>query len=721
MNKLKNEFKFLIKILVLNFLFLFSISSQSLCITTNNIQASTEDLLGNYTRYPAQNNYHTGAISLSKNGTLVWQNSANVSWDLSLSSEFNKLFTGPTNPYLNLTNGNYITLIYEYGQYIGFKFLNDLYTKDGRGADSYDSVNNILNIRKVSVGLVDYCNVKVTIDKIISVGRSPPSNQYDIYNQNKNELLISSVAVGSKRYYNVVVTVKDVLGAEISPKFNSSSFHGYASAKLALPTSEYRYGFSLYTAINKIPNGMTEGLQYGWGTWLTPNNKGTTFTLCPPGTLMNRIAPERWTDVFQTIEGGPGQWVSSRFPSDTNKFRMNSTPNCYNDEVSTPGYGFHTSPSDIAGIAQISNSLLLPPDGINFDLESNNSGVFGYGYFALPLLNKFTDSNGFNVGDQSLTLFVNSKNFKGPVAFFTPDIYTLINKLDSRINGSGLDAKEFYTTSIALEINTVPSWTSSDSEGKIYRKIPSMNFPINIDSNTSLLFTDLKNYSKKAIWNQLENYQSRDSIPLKIDILGQQLTEVINTSFNTDMKDISEPINWTSSINLNSSVNTSGNTEISFKGMPPGSSLPEYFIKNGNTWTSIVSSEVPTSTLLHALSFTPLKKSNVISLPTDSNSKWSSKNWAAGPFKTKLSDGSTITYVWYKFINQPAISKLNIDLESKLKLQQLIEKFHRQYGTNGLTFAEPSRGNLVKIDSSLIVIPPLGMEAGYVPIAIGQE
>ena len=184
-----------------------------------------------------------------------------------------------------------------------------------------------------------------------------------------------------------------------------------------------------------------------------------------------------------------------------------------------------------------------------------------------------------------------------------------------------------------------------------------------------------------------------DSIPSKIDISGQQLTKVINTSFKTDMKDISESINWTSKINLNYSVNSSGNTEISFKGMPPSSSLPEYFIKNGNTWAPIGSAEVPASTLLHSLNFTPLKKSNIASLPTDSNSKWASKNWSAGPFKTKLSDGSNVTYVWYKFINQPAISKLNIDLESKIKLQQLIEKFHRQYGTNGLTFADPSKGN----------------------------
>jgi predicted O-methyltransferase YrrM len=59
-----------------------------------------------------------------------------------------------------------------------------------------------------------------------------------------------------------------------------------------------------------------------------------------------------------------------------------------------------------------------------------------------------------------------------------------------------------------------------------------------------------KNYSKKAIWNQLENYQLLDSIPSKIDISGQQITKVINTSFNTDMKDISESINWTSKIKI---------------------------------------------------------------------------------------------------------------------------------------------------------------------------
>ena len=48
--------------------------------------------------------------------------------------------------------------------------------------------------------------------------------------------------------------------------------------------------------------------------------------------------------------------------------------------------------------------------------------LFGYGYLALPLTPAKATTDGANVptGDQSWTLFLSTKNFKGPVAFFTP-------------------------------------------------------------------------------------------------------------------------------------------------------------------------------------------------------------------------------------------------------------------------------------------------------------
>lgn len=77
-----------------------------------------------------------------------------------------------------------------------------------------------------------------------------------------------------------------------------------------------------------------------------------------------------YRDVFQTIEGGPGFWCSTRFPSNLPKYRCNGTPNGYNHEILSPLFGFGQTkglkPEEL-GLIQISNRLLIPPDGITFE------------------------------------------------------------------------------------------------------------------------------------------------------------------------------------------------------------------------------------------------------------------------------------------------------------------------------------------------------------------
>jgi hypothetical protein len=53
--------------------------------------------------------------------------------------------------------------------------------------------------------------------------------------------------------------------------------------------------------------------------------------------------------------------------------------------------------------------------------------------------------------------------------------------------------------------------------------------------------------------------------------------------------------------------------------------------------------------------------------PLDSECQWQNPDspWhkpgpAAGPFKADLGDGSTVTYYWYRFIDQPAIIQANL-------------------------------------------------------------
>lgn len=104
------------------------------------------------------------------------------------------------------------------------------------------------------------------------------------------------------------------------------------------------------------------------------------------------------------------------------------------------------------------------------------------------------------------------------------------------------------------------------------------------------------------------------------------------------------------------------------------------------------------------------------------------RGWANGPgagqgrdwSKVTIGDGSTVTYYWYRFADQPAL--LNADLTDKEReiLQKRVEKLHRHWPKDRDYLAPPTVGKLADIDPALIVTPPKGMEEGYVPIATRQ-
>ena len=141
---------------------------------------------------------------------------------------------------------------------------------------------------------------------------------------------------------------------------------GYLDANATKPPPLFSYGYSGYTSMSRL-GGRTQALgeQFGWGTWLVPNNLAFQEALCPVGTYARDHWPERgptYRDVYQTIEGGAGRWASTAFPSSSPKFRVNSTPDCYSTEVASTGWSFYLNPlpANKLGLAQLSNRLLVP-------------------------------------------------------------------------------------------------------------------------------------------------------------------------------------------------------------------------------------------------------------------------------------------------------------------------------------------------------------------------
>ena len=79
--------------------------------------------------------------------------------------------------------------------------------------------------------------------------------------------------------------------------------------------------------------------------------------------------------------------------------------------------------------------------------------------------------------------------------------------------------------------------------------------------------------------------------------------------------------------------------------------------------------------------------------------------------------GKVVTYYWYRFASQPAI----LNAAERKALQARVEKLHRHWKKDRDYLPPPTLGTLSEIEPALIVTPPEGLEAGYVPIVTRQE
>ena len=106
--------------------------------------------------------------------------------------------------------------------------------------------------------------------------------------------------------------------------------------------------------------------------------------------------------------------------------------------------------------------------------------------------------------------------------------------------------------------------------------------------------------------------------------------------------------------------------------------------------------------------------------PDDPESCWKKPGPVAGPFQAHLGDGSVVTYYWYRFADQPALLNADLTDQERESLQARVEKLHRNWKKDRDYLPPPAIGKLADIDPALIVTPPPGLEAGYVPIATRQ-
>jgi hypothetical protein len=85
-----------------------------------------------------------------------------------------------------------------------------------------------------------------------------------------------------------------------------------------------------------------------------------------------------------------------------------------------------------------------------------------------------------------------------------------------------------------------------------------------------------------------------------------------------------------------------------------------------------------------------------------------------------LTDGSLVTYSWYRFVDQPSFQQYDWSEEKKAKLQIIVGKI-ANWPIDRAYMASPSRGTPVSLEPALFVTPPKGMEVDYLPIVTHQS
>ena len=526
-----------------------------------------------------------------------------------------------------------------------------------------------------------------------------------------------------------VLSLAPVIGT--ANQIQKGEMAGYLLVPNQRVPETYNAGFSMYVAawplLQEYPgNRFQTGL---FGTWMHAQYDG----------------PKPAQRIYSDIEGGLGWWRDTRFATETPKFIMGGVALNFMAWANGPGAGKGRDwdqPRGKYGVAQLSPWVLWPPDGLN--LKQGTCGqLWGYGYLPLPLTEPKATTAGKSVptGNHCWTLFLNTANFKGPVTFFTPYFFSRVTAEKPDLAGMFLDSRPSNPNrALQMETQYVPSVQAVDKNGDTYAKIAPTSFPRG-PQGESVVVHQVTAYNKKALWNSVNTwFDGGPAASGAIDPQGAVVHSFPGRGGATwriykprTPREEKVPIAWTSfATPFAPAPDTFGykwNYELVKKTDTkdgPLATLPEYYrlAKDGNRpkWIPIRTEDVPAETGLAEVSFSRLtgRPSGPYVTPDDPDSCWKKPGPVAGPFQAHPGDGSVVTYYWYRFADQPAL--LNADLADKEResLQRRAEMLHRNWKKDRQYLAPPGIGKLAEIDPALIVTPPKGLEAGYVPIATRQ-
>ena len=504
----------------------------------------------------------------------------------------------------------------------------------------------------------------------------------------------------------------------------------YVNSWIDRVPDNFRSGFGWYSTAWPLTDTVIEGMQLGLsGSWVTPNNESEPDSIAQQvcansvdwlrNDTINSSDGSRGFDLLQTIEGSLGWWGGQKFKTLMPKFTIGPVQDCYSNQLQGPGWNFFgfglgkdPTPRNKTGLVQISNRMLIPPDGLTLEPDFSGAQV-GYSWMSLPLP---TFNHAYNnmAGENSWTMFINSKNFKGPLVFIAPQFFADGLVRNPIQKGLTLDVKGGRLGSLAAEWASIPFYKYTDTAGTIYTKIPGMEFPVDANGNFALS-RNLTAYGSSAISDAFRSAlasggalpQSTNAAGIFSPLLNAQSPKVYQEG--KTLGDLSTLL----AVNVFESRSAYG---FSMGGDARLEKLPQYYKEVGKKRIAIKESEAPTDLVNAKFGSLMQTSSHVYQEPT----WWKQSPAASRDLTANLKDGSQVTYRWYKFVDQPSLQRFVMNTAEKAGIQGAIEKMQKEWN-NFAMMKDPTVGSLISFDKSLLVKPPKGLEVGYVPIVVKQK
>jgi len=504
----------------------------------------------------------------------------------------------------------------------------------------------------------------------------------------------------------------------------------YLNSSIDRIPDNFRSGFGWYSTAWPLTDTVIEGMQLGLsGSWVTPNNESEPDSIAQKvcanaaewvrADTTNARNGSRGFDLIQTIEGSLGWWAWQKFKTLMPKFTIGPVQDCYYNQLQGPGWNFFgyglgedPTPRNKTGLVQISNRMLIPPDGLTLEPDFSGAQV-GYSWMSLPLPT-FDHAYKNMAGENSWTMFINSKNFKGPLVFIAPQFFADGLVKNPSQKGLTLDVKGGRLGSLAAEWASIPFYKYTDTAGTIYTKIPGLEFPLDANGNFALS-RNLTAYGSSAISDAFRSaLASGGALPQSTNAAG-----IFSPLLNAQSPKVYQEGKILGTLSSSLAVKVFESRAaygFSMGGDARLEKIPQYYKEVGSSRITIKESEAPTA-LVNAKFGSLMQTSQYIY----QEPSWWQKNPAASKNLTaNLKDGSQVTYRWYKFVDQPSLQRFEMNAAEKAGIQGAIEKMQKEWN-NFAMMKDPTVGSLVSFDEGLMVTPPKGLEIGYVPIVVKQK